>query len=139
MKKLESISSEKFSPYGWVLEFSPDTQENFEIVVREESAPWRLAVYRYEDKAITKMECHPNSMESFEPLQGITVLMVAEHERPNDWQTFLLDKPICLKKGVWHQVLALTPSASVKIAENLEVSAEFHTLSAPVAIVAAEL
>ena len=31
-----------------------------------------------------------------------------------------------LKKGIWHQVMALTPEAQVKITENLEVPSEFY-------------
>ena len=72
------------------------------------------------------MENHPFSKESFEPLKGITVLLVAEHETPEEYQAFVLDKPVCLKKGIWHQVLALTPEAQVKITENLEVASEFY-------------
>lgn len=37
-------------------------------------------------------------------------------------------KPICLEKGIWHQVLALTDEAQVKITENLEVESVFHEL-----------
>ena len=74
----------------------------------------------------------PYSKESFEPLKGISVLLVAEHEKPEDYHAFLLDKPICLKKGVWHQVLSLTAEAEVKITENLEVSSEFYSPEKPI-------
>ena len=68
-------------------------------------------------------------METFEPLAGVTVLLVAEHETPEEYRAFVLDKPVCLKKGVWHQVLSLTPEASVKITENKDVYSEFYDLS----------
>ena len=60
----------------------------------------------------------------FEPLHGLTVLLVAEHETPDAWRAFILDKPVCLKKGVWHQTLSLTDEATVKIssAVRYEVS-----------------
>ena len=58
----------------------------------------------------------------------MTVLLVAEHETPEKYKAFVLDKPVCLKKGVWHQVLSLTPSAEVKITENKDVYSEFYDL-----------
>ncbi len=126
MAALESITAEKFSPYGTVLEFPEGYEENFYIADTEEKQPWRIAVFRYSSREIRRVENHPFSKESFEPLKGITVLLVAEHETPEEYQVFVLDKPVCLKKGIWHQVLALTPEAQVKITENLEVASEFY-------------
>lgn len=135
MCTLKSIHRETFEKYGKVLEFSPDnTEEPFEIVITEEKEPWRLAVFRYRNKEIQKMECHPTSLESFEPLQGVTVLVVAEHDKPEEYEAFLLDKPVCLYKGIWHQVLTLTDEAQVKIAENLEVNSEFFELKNEIAV-----
>jgi hypothetical protein len=42
-----------------------------------------------------------------------------------------LDKPVGLAKGVWHQTLALTPEAQVKITENVEVESVFYTYDKP--------
>lgn len=126
MKQLECITKEAFEPFGTVLEFPEGYEENFYIVDTEEKEPWRIAVFRYVNKEIKKIENHPTSKESFEPLSGVTVLLVAEHESPEDYRAFILDKPICLKKGIWHQVLAVTPEASVKITENLEVESVFY-------------
>lgn len=135
MKLLQSIHKETFEKYGDVLEFPNDCAEPFYIVTKEENEPWRLAVFRYSNKEIGRMECHPTSLESFEPLSGITVLVVAEHERPEEYEAFVLDKPVCLKKGVWHQVLALTDEAQVKIAENLEVNSRFYDLEKPIKVI----
>lgn len=134
MKRLQSIHRESFQKYGSVLAFTEACQEQFEIVVTEEKEPWRLAVFRYQNKEIRRMECHPTSLESFEPLQGITVLVVAEHSAPEQYEAFILDKPVCLKKGIWHQVLALTDEAQVKIAENLEVHSEFFDFQEPIKV-----
>lgn len=128
MVKLQSIHKESFEKFGSVLEFSKECQEPFEIIITEEKEPWRLAVFRYTNKTVRRMECHPLSLESFEPLLGLTVLIVAEHDKPQEYEAFILDKPVCLKKGIWHQVLSLTDEAQVKIAENLEVSSEFYDL-----------
>lgn len=125
--KLESITKEAFEPFGTVLEFPEQCEEQFYIIDFEKSSPWRIAVFRYTNKEIEVIENHPTSKESFEPLKGWTVLLVAENETPEQCRAFILDKPVCLKKGVWHQVLALTSEAEVKITENLEVDSAFYT------------
>ena len=126
MAVLESITAEAFAPYGTVLEFPDDFEGNFYIADTEEEQPWRIAVYRYTSGEVKVIENHPFSKESFEPLKGITVLLVAEHDTPEEYRAFVLDKAVCLKKGIWHQVLALTSEAQVKITENLEVASEFY-------------
>ena len=128
MVKIESITRETFAPFGTVIEFSPDFDGIYEILETEDEKPWILAVFRYTNKTIQRIENHPTSMETFEPLSGVTVLLVAEHETPEKYKAFVLDKPVCLKKGVWHQVLSLTPSAEVKITENKDVYSEFYDL-----------
>ena len=128
MVKIESITRENFAPFGTVIEFSPDFDGIYEILETEDEKPWILAVFRYTNKTIQRIENHPTSMETFEPLSGVTVFLVAEHETPEKYKAFVLDKPVCLKKGVWHQVLSLTPSAEVKITENKDVYSEFYDL-----------
>lgn len=128
MCNIQSIKKDAFAKYGSILEFPEDNTEPFYIVAAEEKEPWRLAVFRYRNKSVKTLECHPGSLESFEPLKGITVLVVAEHEKPEQMEAFVLDQPVCLYKGIWHQVLTLTEEAQVKIAENLEVSSEFYEL-----------
>lgn len=128
MIAVESITREKFAPFGSVIEFSADFQGEYEILETEEIKPWILAVYRYTRKSIRRIENHPTSMETFEPLTGVTVLLVAEHDTPENYKAFILDKPVCLKKGTWHQVLSLTPQAEVKITENRDVYSEYYDL-----------
>lgn len=128
MINVESITREAFAPFGTVIEFSPEFDGIYEILETEEVKPWILAVFRYTNKTIQRIENHPTSMETFEPLSGVSVLLVAEHETPENYKAFVLDKPVCLKKGIWHQVLSLTPSAEVKITENKDVYSEFYDL-----------
>ena len=134
MRKLQSITKENFKQFGTVLEFPADSKETFLILETEAINGWRLAVFRYTNKEILELECHPASKESFEPLSGITVLVVATHETPNKYQAFVLDKPICLGKGIWHQVLSLTEEAQVKITENLEVESVFYQLEKEIVV-----
>lgn len=134
MMKLQSIHKDTFDKYGTVLEFPEGCEEPFYIVAKEQAEPWRLAVFRYTNKTIKTLECHPGSLESFEPLKGITVLVLAQHDSPEVQEAFVLDKPVCLDKGIWHQVLALTDEAQVKIAENLEVTSRFYELEKEVEV-----
>lgn len=129
---IQTISSKAFSKFGKVIEFSPDFNDRFEILLHEDENPWRIAVFRYTEKSTDTFENHPYSMESFEPLNGETILIVAEHDTPDKYQAFLLNKPVCLYKGVWHQVISLTDEAQVKITENKEVSSKFFTLKKPI-------
>lgn len=132
---LQFITAEAFAPFGRVLEMLPDGDDRFQVVITEEKEPWRLAVFRYRNHEIDMLESHPTTLESFEPLSGITVLLVAEPEHPDQPSAFLLDKPVCLYKRVWHQTLALTPEAQVKIAENLDVpGTQFHHLEKPLGV-----
>lgn len=128
MAEIEVITRETFAPFGTVLEFPETTADDFYIVDTEEKEPWRIAVFRYRNHSIRRIECHPASKESFEPLSGITLLLVAEAGHPEEYHIFLLDRPVCLKKGVWHQVLSLSSEAQVKITENLEVESVFYDL-----------
>ena len=132
--ELENINPECFKPFGTILEFPSDVTADFHIVVREEKSPWRLAVLRFNQHSVERIENHPDSMESFEPLEGSAVILLAEHESPENIRAFLLDKPVCLFKGIWHDVLALSSEAKVKITENLEVTSEYHKLTKPVRV-----
>ncbi len=134
LRKVESITREAFAPFGSVIEFSPDFDGIYEIVETEAVKPWILAVFRYTNQTIRRIENHPTSMETFEPLSGVTVLIVAKHDTPEEYRAFVLDKPVCIKKGVWHQVLSLTPESSVKITENKDVYSEFYDLPEEISV-----
>lgn len=131
MQIIENINKMSFENYGTILEFEGETT-NFEILVKETEKPWRLAVFRVWDHSTKVLEKHPDSYESFEPLKGIGILLVAGEDTPEEYHAFLLDKPVCLNKGIWHQLIALTEDVQVKIAENLEVSTCFYEMEAPV-------
>lgn len=127
MRPIETISRENFSPYGTILKFNDDRPDNlFEVLVTEPEKPWRLALFRVLNRECRKLECHPVSMESFEPLKGVGILLAAEPQSPDAWHAFLLDQPVCLHKGVWHAMVTLTDETVVKITENLEVDSEFY-------------
>lgn len=129
------ITCKNFAEYGKVLEFTNEADDvNFEVIVREEKEPWRLAVFRVKNRKCDCLECHTTSMESFEPVSGIGVLLVAKHDTPQEYKAFLLDKAVCLNKGVWHAMITLSEESIVKIVENLEVSSEFFYLEESVTL-----
>lgn len=130
--KLKTINTESFAPYGKVIEFPEDMDERFHIIYTEPEAPWRIAVLRVQEHRIDEMELHPTTAESFEPVTGITVLLLAAPDNPENQAAFLLDRPVCLYPGTWHQVMALSDRAVVKITENLEVpDTQFYHLPVP--------
>lgn len=138
LKSLLSVTPENFAPYGEVIEFPQQNKDRFYIVEQELESPWRIAMFRYSNKEIRRLEHHPTSKESFEPYLGITVLVVAENDTPDQYQGFILDKPVCLKKGIWHEVIALTPEAQVKITENAEVNSEFYDFEKSICVALVE-
>lgn len=124
-----NITSESFSQYGYIIEYDEKKQGSFQIVLREEGmVGWRIAVSRITARNVSKLGRHPNSMESFEPVEGVTLLCAAPAESPEDFEVFLLDKPVCLHKNIWHAVFCLSEYSIVKITENLEVESEAYNL-----------
>jgi len=134
-KAIKNITPESFSKFGYVISHDSDKEENFQIVLREEYSPgWRIAVNKVTNKIVSKFGRHPDSMESFEPYKGIALICLAATETPEDYEVFLLDKPVCLFKNIWHGTLSLSEVSYLKITENLDVSSESYLLAKEVAI-----
>ena len=134
MKTIRTITRESFAPYGSLLAFSPEPENDlFEIVVREQKEPWRIAMLRVVRRAAERLERHPGSMETFEPVSGVSVLLVADPATPDNWEAFLLDQPVCVGKGVWHEIITLSEESLCKLTENLDVECVYHPLAEPVA------
>lgn len=127
MIPIEPITAEDFAPYGTVM--LPDPARPWDVVAAEDSPGWRIALMRVGSEPVTRLERHPTSRESFEPLSGTAVLLVSA-ESPKDYRAFLLDAPVCLHKGVWHQITALAGEAVVKIVENKDVESEYFDFDA---------
>lgn len=128
MKPINFITPEAFEKYGTVIDLKPDSKDGWEIVVRVENTGWRIAVLEFSRRGTDKLEKHPLSKESFEPFKGSAILIAAEENAPENYEAFFLDRPVCLKEGVWHQVISLSESCKVKITENLEVACEYYHL-----------
>ncbi|MCT8137649.1 ureidoglycolate lyase [Anaerobacillus sp. CMMVII] len=128
---------ESFAPYGEIIEVNPFSSDTFQVVLSEEQVNgWRIAVSNLSGKRIVKkLGLHPNTRESFEPLNGVVVIVVATKEEPDNIKAFLLDQPVCLYKNVWHANIALSAQAAVKITENAtEIESLHHTLKEAITV-----
>lgn len=132
---MKNITTRSFSKFGSIIEYPGLTQKNkkknlFRIVLEDPKAPgWRIAYLVVRDKMINTLEQHPGTFESFEPVKGRAVLFVALKKDPEQIESFRLDRPVILKKGVWHGIITKGRSAEVKITENSEVKCVYWRLS----------
>lgn len=130
--KINSITHENIKPYGWIIDsgFIKDDGrgDKFGVLLKERSGGWRVGCLILRKKAIERLESHPDSLESFEPLSGESFIALAPKHNPDKFKIFLLDRPIILKKGIWHDVAALSRRCEIKIFENIDVVVKYHKL-----------
>lgn len=132
---IETITPESFAPFGTVVDWTPaleETGHGFHILVRsEEPTGWRLAILKVTSRQTDRLENHPGTEELFAPVQGQSILLVAERGPfdPAGVHAFLLNRPVSVAPGVWHGCLALSDYATILIAENLEVTSEYARLA----------
>ena len=128
--KINRLTRKNIKPYGWIIDsgFIKDDGrgDKFGVLLKERSAGWRIGYLILRKKNIIKLERHPDSLETFEPVKGKAVIILATDKYPGKRETFLLDKPVVLKKGVWHNVASLSGKCEMKIFENIEVKTEYH-------------
>ena len=133
-KKLTALN---FKKYGYIIQWEgPENEKEsnqFRIVIREPKIKgWRIAYLIVREKQIKFLEKHPFSYESFEPVKGKAILYVSHKKVPQDIEAFVLDKPIILLKGIWHNVLSCTKETHIKITENNEVTLIRNILTKPI-------
>lgn len=131
--KPRKITSENFKKYGSVIQWDgPENKEEnnqFRIVIRESKViGWRIAYLIVREKQVDFLENHPHSYESFEPIKGKSVLYVSNKKTPKDIEAFILDTPIVLRKGIWHNVVTVSKEVHIKITENNQVKLIKHNL-----------
>jgi ureidoglycolate hydrolase len=136
--KIETITPEAFAPFGTVVDWTPALEASgrpFHILVRSEAPTgWRMAILKVATRATQRLENHPQTEELFAPVEGRGVLLVAKAGAFDEEgvHAFLLDRPVSVGPGVWHGNLTLSDWCTILIAENLEVTGEYVTLSRPV-------
>ncbi len=124
--KYKRITARSFKPFGWLIDYpgrekASKTKNLFRIVVRQSKLGWRIAYLVVRDKKIDRLEQHPESLETFEPVKGRGILFVSTSKDKAHIACFLLDKPVILKRGIWHAVVTLTREFDIKITENSKV------------------
>ncbi len=123
-----------FGPFGWLIHYSQKEDKSkdrnlWRIVLKEtEPVGWRVAYLVLRDRKIRRLERHPGSFETFEPVRGKAILYVCPGEDFDSLQAFHLDRPVILKKNLWHGLVALTTEAEIKICENLRVECRYRSL-----------
>ncbi|MGE5279371.1 MAG: ureidoglycolate lyase [Deltaproteobacteria bacterium] len=127
------ISSRAFMPFGRVIGYpnrgrAQRRRNLFHVVLRQPGKGWRIAYLVVRDRAIDRLEQHPQSYESFEPVRGRCLLFVARRRAAVSIRCFLLDRPVILRKGLWHGIVTLGREADVKITENDRVRCEYWDL-----------
>lgn len=130
--KIGKLTHESFKPYGIIIDAKcvEDNGRNncFGILLKERSKGWRIGYLIVRERVIKRLENHPDSLETFEPVKGRVILAVASRNKPQSPKIFLLDKPVVVKKGVWHDVAAISGRAEIKIFENIEVDTQYISL-----------
>jgi ureidoglycolate hydrolase len=124
---MKKITSANFKKYGRLIEFPKKRAqakgENLFCIVASEpkKVGWRIAYLVVRDKVASRLEQHPHSYESFEPVKGKGLLYVSALKNPARIECFVLTRPVVLKKGIWHAVVALDKECEIKITENARV------------------
>jgi len=131
---IQNITPRNFRRYGKVIDYprieKKGTRRNLWRIVHRSWEPtgWRAAYLVLRDKTIGRLECHPDSDETFEPIKGRAVLLVSPQKIPTALKAFWLDRPIVLLKGVWHGIIAVDWEAHFKIFENARVECRYFPL-----------
>jgi ureidoglycolate hydrolase len=130
--KIYKLTHKNIKPYGWIIDsaFVKDSGRGnaFGILIKEKAKGWRIAYLIVRAKSIKRLENHPDSLETFEPVAGRTVIALARPRSPEKFKLFHLDKPVVLKKKVWHDVATLSERSDIKIVENMEVKCVYKKL-----------
>jgi ureidoglycolate hydrolase len=78
---------------------------DFYILSESKSNGWRIGYLIQTSKEVNYLEQHPKSKETFEPIEGIAIILLSLGDKID---AYLLDKPIILNEGVWHALIALS-------------------------------
>lgn len=129
------LTQKYFRPFGRILEplsgEFPEVAEkglfNFYVIFKECAEGWQIGYLEQTGKVLKTLECHPTTLEVFVPLKGEAILFLSINPE-EEITAFKLDKPIVLRRGVWHGVISLTEKSEILIVENQDVTDEFYKL-----------
>ena len=128
----EPLSPEAFAPFGTVLRRDPVGEPFQNVHIDTASRGWRVALLEVSAGPLRRVHRHPDTEECFSPLHGSPCIAVAEPDDPTAIRMFRLDEPVCVRRNVWHEIVAVA-QATVFIAENAVVTGEPFELATPLA------
>ncbi|MGI6376967.1 MAG: ureidoglycolate lyase [Anaerolineae bacterium] len=134
---IQNITRETFAPYGTVIDYNEDLeaeQVRFRVLLRsEEPTGWRMATLKVRAHEATHMEHHDTTQELFAPVKGVCIMLVhpAGELVEDNIAAFLLDRPVSVGPGVWHEVFTLSEWSTILIAENDAFTGGRQPLSHP--------
>jgi len=124
------LTHKAIRPFGYIIDARcvRDTgrKNAFGILLKEKAPGWRIGYLIVRQGFIDRLESHPDSLETFEPVKGRAIIALAPAKDPSAIKVFTLDKPVVLKKGVWHDVAAVSKRCEIKIFENSDVRVAYH-------------
>jgi ureidoglycolate hydrolase len=133
--KIRRLTHKSIRPYGKIIDSScvkfARGDDGFGVLFKERSAGWRVAYLVVRRGRIERLERHPNTAETFEPVRGRAVIALASGRNPERFRLFRLDRPVVLNKGVWHAVAAPSKGCEIKICEGIRVVEEYYRLERP--------
>lgn len=127
----EPLTPEAFAPYGEVLCRDPEGELFQPLFTDKTSVGWRVALLRTPPGPLGRLHRHPDSEECFSPMSGHPCMAVALPESPDSIRLFRLDKPVCVRRLVWHEVVS-TDESMIFIAENAEITGEPRAIEPPI-------
>jgi len=134
MIPVKFLTAKAFKKYGRLLG-PADESKIFTVTCGDEKAKgWRIGYVILGPGRVDTIEAHPESFETFEPVSGTTIILVAPVSAPDKIEAFLLDEAVLINKNVWHGMKVLSGKARIKVTENFEVASIFHKLKKPVDI-----
>jgi ureidoglycolate hydrolase len=134
LHELQAITARSFYHYGKLIHYPnkhvKGSKRNLWRIIHAETAKtgWRIAYLVLRDKSIARLEAHPYSAETFEPLSGRALFFVSQTQNLKDIVCFVLDRPVLLFKGIWHGLIALDKEAEIKITENDRITCRYWPL-----------
>jgi ureidoglycolate hydrolase len=134
---IQNITPETFAPYGTVIDYTEDLEAEgvrFKVLLDSaEPTGWRMATLKVRAHEATHMEHHDTTEELFAPVKGVCIMLVHAPGALDEEQVaaFLLDRPVSVGPGVWHEVFSLSEWATILIAENYTFTGGRAPLSHP--------
>ncbi|MEN6478521.1 MAG: ureidoglycolate lyase [Anaerolineales bacterium] len=134
---IQNITRETFAPYGTVIDYNEDLEAEgvrFRVLLDcPEPTGWRMATLKVRAHEATHMEHHDTTQELFAPVKGVCVMLVHQPGQLNEEAiaAFLLDRPVSVGPGVWHEVFTLSEWSTILIAENYQFTGGREPLSHP--------